>query len=232
MANMKKLIPLMSLGMVVVLSSCVGMSEQGNKASSDKPIYWVGSDGKYVRDSYGSCVRTIEWKKETALAECEPGMAKKPAVVAAPAPAPAPAPAAVAKAMPKSEPVVPAIQKVTLKEDALFDIGKADLRDKGKGELNALAVKFKDKNFNVEKISVTGHASSTGAAAFNQSLSERRAEAVKSYLIQQGVDANLISTQGMGSRQPIASNNTAAGRAQNRRVELEIKAQQTTTSSN
>ncbi|MAR90205.1 MAG: OmpA family protein [Pseudomonadota bacterium] len=71
-------------------------------------------------------------------------------------------------------------------------------------------------------VKVTGHTDSTGSFEHNQLLSERRAQSVKDYLINQGVAANRLHAQGYGPRYPIASNDTQQGRAANRRVEIEI----------
>lgn len=73
-------------------------------------------------------------------------------------------------------------------------------------------------------IVVAGHTDSNGTDAYNQALSQRRAAAVKSYLVSRGVPANRIQTIGYGEANPIATNATDAGRAQNRRVELTINA--------
>lgn len=69
---------------------------------------------------------------------------------------------------------------------------------------------------------VAGHTDSTGAAAYNQGLSERRAASVRDYLVSKGVAASRLSSRGYGEDQPIADNSNAAGRAQNRRVELKV----------
>lgn len=69
---------------------------------------------------------------------------------------------------------------------------------------------------------VAGHTDSSGDAAYNQSLSEKRANAVRNYLIEKGVDGSRLSVRGYGETEPVASNDTAAGRAKNRRVELRI----------
>ena len=69
-------------------------------------------------------------------------------------------------------------------------------------------------------VQITGYTDSTGSAALNNSLSLQRANAVANYLRLQGVSADRIVTEGAGSRNPIASNSTAAGREQNRRVEI------------
>ncbi len=74
------------------------------------------------------------------------------------------------------------------------------------------------------RIRVTGHTDATGARDYNYGLSDRRARSVGNYLAARGIDQNRIITQGVGPDQPVASNDTEAGRAQNRRVELEIVA--------
>ncbi|NLI72017.1 MAG: OmpA family protein, partial [Bacteroidales bacterium] len=69
---------------------------------------------------------------------------------------------------------------------------------------------------------VKGHTDSTGPESYNQGLSERRAQAVADYLVSQGVSNSVISTEGYGESQPIATNDTAEGRKANRRVEFEV----------
>ncbi|MDP4277482.1 MAG: OmpA family protein, partial [Bacteroidota bacterium] len=73
-------------------------------------------------------------------------------------------------------------------------------------------------------VMIYGHTDNTGSDAINQPLSEDRAKAVKDFLVAQGVSGSRITTQGMGSSSPAASNDTEAGRQQNRRVEVAITA--------
>ena len=204
-----------ALGVAAI--SVIGFSQSALAFSGMANIsYTADSSGHLESDGQGHCVRTIHWTPELALAECEPGMAPKK--VAEPAPAPVAAPAPV----PKPE---PAIEKVTLKAGALFDSGKSALKPAGERELDELATKLKAMH-GVEAIEITGYTDSQGQAAFNQKLSEQRADAVKSYLVNKGVEERVMATRGMGASDPVASNATAAGRALNRRVELEIKASQ------
>lgn len=79
------------------------------------------------------------------------------------------------------------------------------------------------KEFNKTTITVSGHTDSTGASDYNQTLSENRAESVKSYLVQQGIPSGRVNARGYGKRYPVASNATASGREQNRRVELKLE---------
>lgn len=87
--------------------------------------------------------------------------------------------------------------------------------------LNNLANSF--RQYNQNSIEIVGHTDNTGSHSYNMSLSQRRAQSVASYLIAQGVDGSRLSTRGAGPDQPIASNTTPDGRAQNRRVEVTLR---------
>jgi outer membrane protein OmpA-like peptidoglycan-associated protein len=104
--------------------------------------------------------------------------------------------------------------------DVLFDTGKADLKSSARERLAKVAgilIAYPDI-----RVEIDGHTDSTGSLEFNERLSQQRAESVRSYLSSQGVNSSAITTQGFGPSQPIASNDTAAGRQQNRRVELVV----------
>lgn len=79
------------------------------------------------------------------------------------------------------------------------------------------------EEFDKTTITVSGHTDSTGSSEYNQTLSENRANSVKSYLVQQGVASGRVLSKGLGKRYPVASNDSAAGREQNRRVELMLE---------
>ena len=177
---------------------------------SSQSAYVIDSEGRIVRDGYGYCVRTIDWTKDTAIAKCEGWEEPKPAVVAKPAPVVKPAPAPV----------------MVVKEDApaafrgFFDTDMSDLKTDAMNKLNVYSDYMKrNENKNVK---VIGHTDATGSEAYNQALSERRANAVKIYLEASGIDAQRIEAIGMGETQPVATNKTKAGRAENRRVEIEV----------
>jgi OOP family OmpA-OmpF porin len=100
-----------------------------------------------------------------------------------------------------------------------FDLGKATIRAKSYATLNRVAALLIEKNFSLK---LAGHTDNTGSAALNMRLSKDRAESVKAYLVSQGANASRIEATGYGMNQPIASNKTAAGRQQNRRVEFTL----------
>ena len=112
--------------------------------------------------------------------------------------------------------------KVTVGNDVLFDTASAALRSASKTTLREMADVF-DKYPNTI-ISIQGHADSRGTEAYNQRLSVRRADSVADYLQNLGVSNNRLETLGFGESQPKASNDTASGRQENRRVEIHIKA--------
>ena len=94
------------------------------------------------------------------------------------------------------------------------------LKPEGKAKLDDLVSKM--SGINLEVIIAVGHTDSVGTDAYNQKLSVRRAEAVKSYLVSKGIEKNRVYTEGKGEKQPVADNKTAEGRAKNRRVEIEV----------
>jgi outer membrane protein OmpA-like peptidoglycan-associated protein len=104
----------------------------------------------------------------------------------------------------------------------LFDVDKTYLKPDAQNSLKQFAVSL--QNNPQTNVLVVGHTDSTGTAAHNMDLSIRRSNAVKSFLVQQGVDGTRLTTQGKGETEPIASNSTPEGRAQNRRVEIVIVA--------
>ena len=104
----------------------------------------------------------------------------------------------------------------------LFDIDQTLLKPAAQTSLKQLAVSL--QNNPQTNILVVGHTDSTGTAAHNMDLSIRRSGAVKSFLVEQGVGGNRLTTQGKGETEPVAPNSTPEGRAQNRRVEIVIVA--------
>ncbi|MBK9020965.1 MAG: OmpA family protein [Sulfuritalea sp.] len=184
--------------------------------------YAIDQRGYVAKSGTGLCWRTGYWTPAMAIEECDPDLVKKAAPAAAPAAAaPAAKPAAAA---PK-----PAAQKVTLAADALFDFNKAVLRPEGKSKLDKLAGDI--KGIKLEVIIAVGHADRFGTDAYNQKLSEKRAEAVKAYLVSKGVEPNRVYTEGKGEKQPITKADQCKGPKSkkvidclqpDRRVEIEV----------
>jgi len=206
----------------------------GSGVAYAQPGYLTDSSGKIWRNSYGECWKSGMWTPAMAIAECDPDLIKKPepakVVVEA---APAPAPVAVG-------PEKPAFEKITLQAETLFDFDKSHLHPEGKQHLNDEVVTKMKQYPQVEAILVTGHADRIGTDAYNQSLSERRANAVKAYLVSQGVESNRIQTAAKGESEPVVACTEIKGKETgknkplvaclqpNRRVVVEVEVQRPT----
>ncbi len=171
------------------------------------------------------CYRTGYWAPSMAIIECDPDLVPKPPPPAPPAMVPPPPPPPPAPA------AAPKVQKITLASKALFDFDKYDLKPEGKAAIDS---EILSKLANVQKLElvlVTGHTDRIGTQQYNQKLSERRADAVRDYLVSKGVPKDKIETLGMGKTQPIPSvvcnmkmsKELIACLAPNRRVEVEVK---------
>lgn len=104
--------------------------------------------------------------------------------------------------------------------NVFFDLNKYDLKPESAVELDNI-VKLLKENPDI-KVMISGHTDSTGREEDNKLLSARRAQAVVNYLVQNGIDARRLKSEGFGSSQPIAPNTTEEGRARNRRTELKV----------
>ena len=175
------------------------------------------SAGAPVRDASGNCVQSsgIEHPDCMPKKEAPPPAPTAPAMPAAPA-APAAPTAPAAKPAPAS-----VKQAVVIQADALFDFDKSVVRADGMKSIDAALAKL--AGVDVEMVIATGHTDSIGTPAYNQKLSDRRAAAVKAYLVSKGIAAAKITTLGKGESQPVATNKTKEGRQKNRRVDIEFK---------
>jgi len=147
-----------------------------------------------------------------------------PVVIPAPAPEPMP-PAPVTQPAPAATPVptpvqapppAPARRELLVLRGAVFAFDKSNLTAWAKDTLQGAVATLKAHSD--AQVEVQGHTDWIGSDKYNQALSERRANAVKAYLVTQGIAASRITTKGFGESQPIADNKTAKGRAENRRV--------------
>ncbi|NTV11185.1 MAG: OmpA family protein [Zoogloea sp.] len=204
--------------LLVAALSALGFSAPAAFAQSTKDVtvdargevpYNIDQRNVVTRSGFGLCWRTGYWTPAAAATakagqfpvgcECDKDLLPKEActakVAAAPAPAPAPQPAPIAAPKPTAE-------KVKIAADALFDFDKAVLRPEGKTKLDEIAAKAGDVN--LEVILAVGHTDRIGSEGYNQKLSEKRAAAVKSYLVGKGIEANRIYTEGKGAKQPVS----------------------------
>lgn len=178
---------------------------------SQEPLpYVVDARGVIARSGAGLCWRTGYWSVELAAktpvvggefpAGCECDKDLMPKEVCEPAPKKVVEEPKTVVAPPVAA-VKPAAEKVTIAADALFDFDKAVLRDEGKAKLDEVA--SKSEALKIETIIAVGHADRIGSDEYNQSLSERRAVAVKDYLVNKGIAADRIYTEGKGEAQPV-----------------------------
>jgi len=210
--------------------------------------YVVDQNMNVLRSGAGVCVRSGEWTPALAAAaaacrDCSPELCPvraaatpTPPPLAAAPPEPTPAPAAA----PPREP-----QRLSFAADTLFDFDKAELRPQGKALLDALARDISTMNY--ASISITGHADRIGDAEYNQQLSERRANAVREYLLSKAgqgedtvagftggaaIDPGKVTARGVGEEAPITRSDECTGSQvtrqlieclqPDRRVEVEV----------
>ncbi|HUY04983.1 MAG TPA: OmpA family protein [Rhodocyclaceae bacterium] len=214
--------------LIIASLGCIG-SASANE--SNKEGYLKDSSGQVVKSGSGLCWHTGSWTPAMAIAECDPDLVKKeaPKVATADAPPAPPAPAAVREA--------PAFVPISLQAEALFSFDKAVLRAGGKKQLDAEVVDKMKEYPQVELVRVTGYTDRIGSTAYNHRLSQRRADAVKDYLVGQGIAAQRIETAAKGESDPIVSCDKIKGKATgknrklvdclqpNRRITVEIEVQ-------
>ena len=173
----------------ITLMAALGMTASTVFAQApNNDGYLFDTRGAVAKSGYGLCWKTTRWTPAMAVAECDPELTKK---AATPTEA-----AKKAASTPK-----PAAEKITLAADTLFDFNKATLRADGKSKLDDVVGKL--KGIKLEVIIAVGHADRIGADKYNQKLSEKRAEAVKAYLVGKGVEPNRVYTEGKGEKQPV-----------------------------
>lgn len=209
---MKKLNKVAMLLATAAMATAAGAQTIDNWRNGTSELVWKNGTNEL-------CWRDASWTPATAAQGCD-GAIVPVAAAPAPAPAAAPAPAPAAAPAPARPAPAPVASKVTYAADAFFDFDKAVLKPEGKAKLDDLAGKV--SGIALEVVIAVGHTDSTGAAGYNQKLSNRRAEAVKAYLVSKGIESNRIYTEGKGLSQPVADNATREGRAKNRRVEVEV----------
>ncbi|WP_104203671.1 OmpA family protein [Billgrantia saliphila] len=132
---------------------------------------------------------------------------------------PEPEPVAEPEPMPEPEPApVTEFETVTLDSEVTFAFDSAEIRPQAHRTLDEVATTLRE-NPDL-RVRIEGHTDSVGSAQYNQDLSQRRADSVKEYLVSRGIDERRMTTRGFGEENPVATNETDAGRQQNRRVEI------------
>jgi len=179
--------------LVLALLAGIGLS-----AVAQERVYVIDQRDVVAKSGFGLCWRTGYWTPAAAAAdkagcECDKDLLPKDAC--------APKAANAAKAAAPVAGVKPSNEKITVAADALFDFDKAVLRPEGKAKLDELVSKA--KAVNLEVILAVGHTDRLGSDAYNQKLSEKRAAAVKEYLVAKGIEANKVYTEGKGEKQPV-----------------------------
>lgn len=135
-----------------------------------------------------------------------------------PPPPPPPPPPVVAQ---KPAPPPPPVKKKIVLRSVHFDFDKSNIRPDAVPVLDEAVNVLKDAS--TQAVIVAGNTDSVGTDAYNMKLSRRRADSVRNYLVQHGIPAKRITVEAFGESKPVASNDTADGRAQNRRVELNLQ---------
>ena len=211
---------------MAVLAATLGLCASLAQAqTTPNSVYVIDSRGAVATSGFGLCVRTGFWTPAGAATDpngckCDKDLIPKevcePKVAAAPA-------------APKTTGTKPAGEKITVAADALFDFNKATLRPEGMKKLDEVVAK--SQSLVLEVVIAVGHADRIGSAAYNQKLSEKRAAAVKDYVVKKGIPANRVYTEGKGSKQPVTKAGQCKGPKSakviaclqpDRRVDIEI----------
>ena len=204
----------------VTLGLCASLAQAQTTTNS---VYVIDGRGEVAMDPFGLCWRTGFWTPAAAATDkngctCDKDLIPKEVCEPKAAPAASAAPQAAGFG-----------EKITLAADALFDFNKATLRAEGKAKLDDVAAK--SNSLVLEVVIAVGHADRIGGAAYNQKLSEKRAAAVKDYLVSKGIPANRVYTEGKGSKQPVTKAGQCKGPKSakviaclqpDRRVDIEI----------
>ncbi|MCK5663783.1 MAG: OmpA family protein [Thiotrichaceae bacterium] len=174
--------------------------------------YLKDSSAAYVKNSLGEC-----WITRTLPADEVKCGSMPEEMVATAEPEPAPEPVMAVAPVVTDEPV---IKEVINLKGVTFKTGSDEINSSSYVRLNISAVDLvRNPELNVI---VAGHTDNVGDSGFNRELSQKRAESVKAYLINKDIDASRLTARGFGDSEPATTNDTAEGRAKNRRVELRI----------
>ena len=187
----------------LILALLAGIGFGATAVQAQERVYVIDQRNVVAKSGFGLCWRTGYWTpaaaaKDPAGCECDKDLLPKEVCEPKVAPAPVAAPK-------------PTGEKITVAADALFDFDKAVLRPEGKAKLDELVSKA--GAIKLEVILVVGHTDRIGSDSYNQKLSERRAAAVKSYLVSKGIEANRVYTEGKGEKQPVTGDKCKGNKA-------------------
>ena len=217
----RKIGTLSSIAALLIGSSVVyaqGTALPGTIEIPEGSAGYVNSGGNAVRTGLGDCLKLGSFSDEEQVDACEGIEEVEPVAEPEPEPEPVAAPEPIEK-----EPI---ITTATLGGEALFDSNSAELNAASEQSLAALVTQLETYQ-EISAIEVVGHTDSAGEEAYNQDLSERRAASVEAFLKAAYPDVEVTS-RGEGESSPIATNSTREGRAQNRRVDIQVTAKSIT----
>ncbi len=201
--------------LLVALLAGLGLSAGLSTANAQERVYVIDQRDVVAVSGYGLCWRTGYWtpaaaELDPAGCQCDPDLI--PQSVCNP-----------------QEAAVPTSEKISVAADALFDFNKATLRPAGKAKLDELVAKA--DAINLEVILAVGHTDRLGSVEYNQRLSERRAAAVKDYLVSKGIDPSRVYAEGKGKSQPVTGDTCVGNKKTkalvdclqpDRRVDIEV----------
>jgi OOP family OmpA-OmpF porin len=216
--------------LVAATFAALACAAPGVVSAQSKQGYWTqpaGGDAVW-KNATGLCWRAGYWTPAMAIAECDPDLVPKPAAPTPVAPPPRVAPPPKPAPAPAAAPVKPKVLRVTSTE--LFEFNRSTLTDRAKSLLDTEVIAKLGGFATIQFININGHTDRIGSAQYNQKLSERRANAVKAYLVSKGVDGSKIETYGFGKTLPVKSCPDQRDRKAliaclepNRRVEVEVQ---------
>ncbi len=190
-----------ALALIILSAHATAQEAAGPQARAADSAYLRDAGGSVPQSAYGLCWHTGFAPASPTFTEgCDPKLV--PVAVATPVePAPVPQPAVVAAAAPPPVPAPVVLEKLAFDADMLFDFGKSSLRPAGRATLDDFAARI--KGIDPETIKTVGHTDRIGSGAYNQVLSEERAESVKAYLVGIGIAPQRVETSGRGETDPV-----------------------------
>jgi OOP family OmpA-OmpF porin len=170
------------IGLLSVLCAA-GLALATPVAADSGDAYVNDSTVTVVRSGFGECVRTSSWSKDITHPECNP--------------------AQVAAVEPAVQEPRRSVQRINLSSDAYFGFDKAELKPEGQAKLDEVAAEMQGTQD--PRIQITGYTDRIGTEDYNLDLSQRRAEAVRDYLVGKGIETEIIETAAMGEKDPVVS---------------------------